>query len=472
MEKRRILYELGDSGRDEWMFKLATELQTRIPHQPFFCCGKENSLFMKDKVKPEQILLSDYEKQTKIKKLDTKFLKEAEKKFDFNVWDLWEISAVRKKNRRKIPPDRILVWYEYLIKETSELLDKHKITDYVLYGPASFAGILRMKIMEKKGINIIELQSSSLQGRFGIIKDLKGHRKNLKADYERVKKEGPTKEEREEAVDLLQKYYENKQKTDCNIIYTETKLHKFRRYAKAIWRMIRTNHFPPHLRHFFWNWIQRYYDWRNIFENPVKGEKFVLYPLHFQPEVSTAFYGKWYYNQLNLIENIVRSLPFDYKLYVKEHSYGYGNRHLNFYREVKKYANTRLITPHFNNLELIKKSSLVITITGTAGWEAIMFQKPALIFGDVFYDIFDCIRKIKNIRDLPATIRELLDTKIDYEETLRCLSAMIKSTYPGLVRPPSDCGGHSLRKENIDLLASGIQKQIEKDLELVSKKSG
>lgn len=460
--KRRILYALGDGGRDEWIFKISKELQSKVDHVSFFSCGIASyNSFAKNKINRNNILILNPENQTKIKNPNFEFLKDAENKFDFNVWDLWEITAQRKKSRREIDPKKILIRTEYYIKELISFLNKNKITDYILYGPASFSGILMMKIIEQKKINIIELQSSCIKERFGIVNNLKSNWRELKINYDASKK-NLSKKEITEAINLLQEYYKGEQKPDCSVVYKENKIKKIKRYIKAVGRMIRTRHFPPSIRPFFWGIIQRYYHLRNIFEDPVPGEKFVLFPLHFQPEISISFYGKWYNNQLNLIENVVRSLPLDCKLYVKEHSYGYGNRSLNFYKEIKKYPQIRLIKPQTNNLELIKKSSLVITITGTSGWEAIVFQKPTIVFGDVFYDIFECTKKIENIRKLPKIMRDLVDKKIDYEETLRCLSAMIQSTYPGLARLPSDCCNQSLEPENIKLLAKGIKDYLQK----------
>ena len=458
--QQRILFELGDSGRDEYLLQLQEELQKKVEHEPFFHAGPAGFDLAIKKFPKESAITLEYEKQTKIKKPDIKFLQEAEKKHGFNIWDTWEISAQRKKSRRKIDPETILIWYEYIIKEFSHFVDKHRITDYIFYGPASFASVVIMKILEEKKINLIELQASPLRKRFGIANSSTADWPLLARNYKRLKKE-KIKDNIPELQQYLDVYHNKDYVLDWTTTYQESAVSKYKRYVQLFLRIMKYNHYLPSIRPLFWKVIQKWYDHRGLFEEPVPDEKFVLFPLHFQPEATTLIYGKWYNNQLNLIECLVRAIPVGYKLYVKEHSYGYGNRHLQFYKDIKKFQNVRLITPHVKSLDLIKQTSLVVTITGTVGWESLMLQKPVLIFGNVFYDIFDGAKKVRDISELPSLVRKLLDVSIPHEETLRCLKAVVESTYPGLARLPSDSNAYSLQKENMELLAAGIAKYLE-----------
>ena len=460
MNKRRILFELGDSGRDEYLLLLQEELQKKMKHEPFFHAGPAGFDLATKKVQKENVITLDYENQTKIKKPDLIYLQEAEKKYGFNIWDTWEISAQRKKSRRKIDPEKILIWYEYIIKEFSYFVDKHRLTDYIFYGPASFASVVIMKILEEKGIHLVELQASPLRKRFGIANSSSSRWPLLARKYKQLKKE-KIKDHAGELQQYFEVYRKNDYVLDWTTTYQESAISKYERYAKLLLRMIKYNHYLPSIRPLFWKAIEKWYDHRGLFEDPVPDEKFILFPLHFQPEATTLIYGKWYNNQLHLIESLVRAIPAGYMLYVKEHSYGYGNRHLQFYKEVKKFQNVRLITPHVKSLDLIKRASLVVTITGTVGWESLMLQKPVLIFGNVFYDIFDAAQKVGDISELPSLVQELLNASIPLEETLRCLKALVESTYPGLARLPSDSNAYCLQKENMELLAAGIVRYLQ-----------
>jgi len=462
MTNRRILYRLGSSGRDRWMFELSSKLQKYVNHTPYFLGNKFNYPYLKERIEEHNFLLLDEEKQTKVKTSDLQYLKNSEEKFGFNIWDVWEITAQRSKRRRKKPTQKILVGLEYFIKELDFFLDKNEITDFIIYGPSGPGDVILFKMLKQKKINIICLRGVALPRKFGISNNLDNNLWKLKENYLNIKKRDLTKREQEEGLKVLQGYHTNNNKPDCALTFKESKINKLKQFLTKVYKAIKYKQLPSRFRPFFWKPIQSIYDHLGIFGNPVLNEKYILFPLHFQPEASTLIYGKWYNNQLAIIENLVRSIPLGYMLYVKEHSHGYGNRNLSFYKEIKKYACVRLINPHQNNLELIKASSLVVTVTGTSGWEAIMFQKPTIIFGEAFYNIFNCVSKIERITNLPNLIRSLLDKRIELKETLTCITALNKSSYPGLAFLPGDCAGNSSKEENIELLAEGIKDYINK----------
>ena len=219
----------------------------------------------------------------------------------------------------------------------------------------------------------------------------------------------------------------------------------------------------PDLRQFIWPLANKILDVSGTFEMPVKGEKYAYYPLHVNPEVSTSFYGRWYVNQLALIENIARNLPCDYKLYVKEHPYHYSSRPFNFRQEIKKFPNVRLISPHANVVDIIKDCDLVFTITGTTGWEAIMLQKPIITFGDVYYNLFEEVVKLKNLRELSSIIDKKIGTTNDKTKTLKFINAVLNSTFKGVGVIPCICG-NSLETQNVSLIVDGIEEYIGKNI--------
>jgi hypothetical protein len=108
------------------------------------------------------------------------------------------------------------------------------------------------------------------------------------------------------------------------------------------------------------------------------------------------------------MQNVAQSLPWDSCLYVKEHPQAVGTKDMGFYNRVKSTANVRMIYPHVSSRALIAKSSGVITITGTAGMEAMLMNKPAITLGDVFYTFVPkLVQRAKSIEELPTLIRNL-----------------------------------------------------------------
>jgi capsule polysaccharide export protein KpsC/LpsZ len=92
-------------------------------------------------------------------------------------------------------------------------------------------------------------------------------------------------------------------------------------------------------------------------------------------------------------------LPPDISIYVKEHPkqtiVGRNFRFYNFTHPRIKY-----IKSSCNSFDLIENSLAIATCTGTAGIEALFFEKPVLLFGDWFYKFAPGVFCIKTKQDL------------------------------------------------------------------------
>jgi len=162
------------------------------------------------------------------------------------------------------------------------------------------------------------------------------------------------------------------------------------------------------------------------------GEKFIYFPLHIQPERNLDLDAPYFKNQLDVIENIARSLPINYKLYVKEHfSMKYRKwRPLSFYKTLLSLPNVRFLHPSFDSLTAIKNSSLVITIAGSSGLEAAFYEKPSIIFADVSYSNLSCVTKVENIEDLHKLIKNSLKIQVDPFELFQFIKFQENNSIP------------------------------------------
>lgn len=142
---------------------------------------------------------------------------------------------------------------------------------------------------------------------------------------------------------------------------------------------------------------------------------FVYFPLHQEPERVTLIGSPYFTNQLETIRHILKSLPMGYKLLVKEHPTQSirGWREISYYKQLMSLPNLELMHPSVSNQDLLKKSSLVITIAGTAGLEATFYGKPSIIFSDLGYSILPSVFKAKSLEDLPRLIKTALNHKVD-----------------------------------------------------------
>jgi hypothetical protein len=107
---------------------------------------------------------------------------------------------------------------------------------------------------------------------------------------------------------------------------------------------------------------------------------FFYFPLHLRPESSILTLGKGLDDEVAL-EYLVRKLPKEAYLVVKENPTMIGDRRKKFYRWISRQSSVILVDPLMSSYELIKNSKGVIGISGTALLEAAILGKPTHAFG-------------------------------------------------------------------------------------------
>lgn len=172
------------------------------------------------------------------------------------------------------------------------------------------------------------------------------------------------------------------------------------------------------------------------FENPVEGEDYVYMPLHLIPESSVFVKASYYVDEANLIEQVSKSLPIGWKLYVKEHQAMLGERDVSFYEKIAQLHNVRVVQINYykDPKPWITKAKGVVTITGTAAYEAALLGKKSIVFGEVPFCMIDGITKINDFSLLPKAIREFgpvdsLHSAAAYLETVRQAGSEVKIFY-------------------------------------------
>lgn len=153
-----------------------------------------------------------------------------------------------------------------------------------------------------------------------------------------------------------------------------------------------------------------------LYQMPVNGERFVLYPLHFHPETSTSILAGAYLNEYEVIRNIAFNLPEGMRLYVKDHMSAWGYPPLNFYNRIKRLPNVRLLGPNAPTKQLIKDSIAVITLTSTVGYEALLLKKRVFLFGRVFYEFHKGVTKIEDPMNLHELMLRWINKPIDWDD--------------------------------------------------------
>ncbi len=158
--------------------------------------------------------------------------------------------------------------------------------------------------------------------------------------------------------------------------------------------------------------------------------KFVYFPLHMQPELSTTILGNEYSDQLLAIEKVSAMIPEDWHIYVKENpTQGAPQRNRLFYERLGRIPNTRYLSERVNTYDLMKSAQFVASISGTACWEAISGGKPALVFGRVWYMNLPGISRYRE----GMTAQDVLNNRFEHEELERAYSELMSRTIPGII---------------------------------------
>ncbi len=169
----------------------------------------------------------------------------------------------------------------------------------------------------------------------------------------------------------------------------------------------------PYIRHYLQVELQRrkYMGRNKVFENPIEGENYVYMPLHLIPESTVFVKASYYVDECNLIEQVSKSLPVGWRLYVKEHQAMLGERSIEFYKKVKELHNVRLVQVNYYDdpKPWLMKAKGVVTIVGTTAFEAALLGKKSILFGDVPFALIDGITRVRSFEDLPQLIRDFGD---------------------------------------------------------------
>lgn len=169
-------------------------------------------------------------------------------------------------------------------------------------------------------------------------------------------------------------------------------------------------------------------------QNADLNKKYIYIPLHYQPERTTSPQGGFFTFQELMIEMISSAIPDDIFLYVKEHpKQTINGRYLDFYDRLTNFKNVIIVNNNYKSLELIQKSLCVATVTGTAGWEAVCFEKPVLLFGHIFYQYAPGVFKIQSNTELKSALKKIISnsTNISQSNLYKFLNCVGKYSFHG-----------------------------------------
>lgn len=399
--------------------------------------------------------------QYKEEKLDIEYLKKLEA--EYGMPNLWQCLAIDRTIMMNHPPEDYLIspTPPYTHEEMLKILQiyfrniinffKKERPDFIVGVNVSCIGNTTIYyVAQKMGIKYYTVETGKIDNRVTFsenYKTLSGVEKIIN----NIKKNNYKSPFRKEAESHLEKFRKNPAPPS---FAAEEKDKKFlERLSTIPFRFFRVLKFTlkstykyfknPHksdyvlenpayaLMNKFKRKARRFRNLKPLYDEPNWNEDFAYFPLHFEPEITTLLYSPFYTNQITLLTQIAKSLPVHFKLYVKEHPSMLEYRPIEYYKELKKIPNLKLLDPKTNSLDLIEKSKIVTTIAGTAGFEAALLKKPIISFGDIFYNNLSFVKRCREIEDMPNIIKQQLENfQYDNEEVINFLSAIFEDTLP------------------------------------------
>lgn len=426
MKDRIIIWESGNffpftlcnSLKEHGDFDFYAVIDTTDRTKKFF----ENQKF----VKFEKIWFYHDHIFTHKDKIDVNYLAEFEKKYGINLWVLAQNERLfnwQYNDYYKFSTNEVLAILESECKLFEKVLDEAKPDFFVTIETALHHHHLFYLLCRAKGVKVLMLNQSKFGYKCIISQELH------KIDF--VNTLSPKSPSR--SFDELQKYLKSfdmlKQLIDHRNTFLSSKKEKIKAAIQFLLISNNTN-IKTHYSYYGRNKIKvlikeiiyslktKYRE--NFINKNFKREiddsvPFIYFPLHQEPERVTLIGSPYFTNQLETVRHILKSLPIGYKLLVKEHPTQSirGWRSVSYYEQLLNLPNLDLMHPNVNNDELLKKSSLVVTISGTSGLESAFYGKPSIVFSDLGYLLLPSVFKVKSLEELPQTIKTALQQKVD-----------------------------------------------------------
>ena len=367
-------------------------------------------------------------------KPNLEYLSKIENEYGINIWKL----AINERifynffNFHKFSRDEILSIDEQACRLFENVLDEVKPDFFITKQPAFHHLELFYEMCRSKGVKVLMLNNSNFSDKSIIVEDISKLDDNS-LHLDDFQPDGRTLDDLKSITTTLQK---NLKTNLLKENHTTDLMKSAMKFFTSENENIKTNY--NYFGRTKFNVLSFELNYRintkkrkkfideNLSSSPDLNENFIYFPLSLDMERSTLIDAPFYTNQVEVVRSIAKSIPVDHYLFVKEHPNQKlrGWREISEYEEISNIPNVILIHPDYSSEELYNNCSLVITIGGTAGFEAALHKKPAIIFTDLRYSILPSVFKLKNIENLPETIRKCMQTEVNSEDVNKFIQLM------------------------------------------------
>ena len=289
-------------------------------------------------------------------------------------------------------------WQAYLaglLSFMQGLFERHDF-DFVFGYPAQDAPSVTAGLLaERSGIPFLQPKAIGFLAKTCLVRDTRGMVPSFREAFEAARSE-PARlaAHSEEARQALAVFRDRPAQPDyMNVANASTFERPRPRDLAALALRAVTGREPDSLRHPYplarlrceiQTWLRARRDQRHPAFRTLESlghASFAYYPLHYEPEAGTMVAAPAVTDQLALIEGLAKAIPASWRLVVKEHLPMLGRRPRGFYERLAEMPKVHLLSPFESGFECIKRAELTAVITGTAGLEAVLLQRPAVFFG-------------------------------------------------------------------------------------------
>ena len=162
-------------------------------------------------------------------------------------------------------------------------------------------------------------------------------------------------------------------------------------------------------------------------------KKKIYYPLHFQPELATSALGGNFDDQILVLERLSMFAGDNMEIIVKDNPrQTFFQRGEYYFKRLKYLKNVHFVNRLHDSDDLLAKTDITATISGTSGWEAIKNKKKVLLFGSSWYSNIHGVFQIKN-ETTNDEISKFIEDDFDYSRFLSDFNNILSQTYEGVV---------------------------------------
>jgi len=440
--KDKLLFNIDDSF---FQFGIAKFLHQKYDCELFAIIDVSHSMnnfFKSQKIVPfSKIWFLREEASSTKKSPDIRYLTYIEEKYGILLWKKAFSEATFSNNQDyQFSRDEILSLINVECKFFEKVLEEVKPNFLLMKASDNHASQILEEMCSALKIKVLSLQNTRV-----------GYRCIINSEFEKIDQQTPHLDEEQIKFSTLEevKDYFNKFNKYKQVKSLDRKIPTWKRYLETSSYMLRSkklqedyyiNYEKSQIKNlvkilrskiFLKQWLKQNFLNKKTIIKIDSNQKFIYFPLMSEPETALTKGAPFYTNQLEVITHIAKSLPVDFKLYVKEHPamFSARKRDFSYYKKITELPNVRLVHPSINPNELIEKCSLIVSIAGTTPVEGALHKKPSIIFSDLSYSNLPFVYRVKKLEDLPMIIKNIIQKKFDYSSIINYVSFVHNNTF-------------------------------------------